>query len=65
MQIRISADAAKVIKAMSQKGGLYPQFEERSASQIGTALITDSPAFIAAKKQIESEQHPRPGASKR
>lgn len=65
MQVRLSPDVSSVVTALAQKGGIFPEHAGRSAVQVATALIKESPTFQRAKKQIASERHPRPGVAMR
>ncbi len=63
--IRLPDEIAKVVSALCQEGGLYPEHAGRSAAQVSASLIRESATFQRAKKQIASERNPRPGAAVR
>lgn len=65
LHVRIPDDIQPVLLSLNQQGGKYPQFAGRSAVHVATELIRESPTFKEAKRQMESERHPRPGGIKR
>lgn len=65
LQVRIDSDIERVLDALIQEGGIFPVFAGRSAAHAVNELVKKSPDFINAKRQMESERHPRPGFKKK